>query len=90
MCGRVQTRHPVQIVIWLAKHTFWADYAPSGSWRAGSPNMQRETGTSQKGNDNQSRTAYWSRVGEVVFDNYTAFHNELDALKFGDVAQRVA
>ena len=24
MHGRVQPRHPVQIVIWLAKHAFWA------------------------------------------------------------------
>src|ERR1700733_11259749 len=34
--------------------------------------------------------AYWSRMGEVVFDNYPAFHNKLDVLKFGDVGKRVA
>src|SRR5271163_4302586 len=28
MYGRVQPRHPVQTVVWLAKHAFWADYRP--------------------------------------------------------------
>ena len=32
MYGRVQPRHPFQIVIWLAKHAFWADYRPTGSY----------------------------------------------------------
>jgi hypothetical protein len=31
MYERVQPRHPVQIVIWLAKHAFWAGYRQTGS-----------------------------------------------------------
>ena len=52
MYGRVQPRHPIQIVFWPAKHAFWAD-GPLGSnpcpingnWR-GSRDKCREQGLS--------------------------------------------